>query len=781
MFSSERQENDMAVYDGFFDAVQNEDTGEYDRAYGSGDFTQYFSQVIGSGVCVHSDPDSFKVRLEDGKAVVSPGYLFIQGYWCKNDADYPIDLPGTSNYAIVAHLNLGTRMIELEARSVAQAYPDSLVLAIVSPTSAEDTRHNTDICGVIDTAGELSGKVEWAVNYIDNEIEGKLAAAEADINAQAAKLDRKIAEAQAQVDRISPPPIGSIKFSASQDVGPEWLRCDGSFVNEADYPELVAALGKLTPSGDKFQLLSDGEIGPQITNGVVYGGRLWVYSYSTKKLYGVDVEGSGAIKEITVTSEDSYFKGVHPPTTAQPIALSIVESSVDGKTRLFLTQILVDNGTWDSSYPGKNIWQDFLWAFVGEFDPNGGSIAVSAPFVNITTPTGANYLHRFNCKVCVPYVVSRNVGGAERFSLATSLYEGAEYIVEWGAGDENAAGSGLNYANRGSGTTDLYALGQRVAFSSKSKNESVFVDAVRLSTTSYSSYSTEICSFHQGIFTRGTSVQPPTSGEVLTVPNPLNIVGQNKMLFEVSNSAALVVSLRDTDVPQKVSIGVSLPSAARIFVDGGAYLWGKDIFMVFVGTGIIFSRTLEDGSFGYLDTTSVLGTITQFGYLDYSQDEGTLYLLGQDTANHVKVAKIVLNTLYDYANDGAWLPLIASDGVPAYIKAIEGGNSEPITDPVELSITVLTPDGYFDSYANVIFNREVLIAGKYSRTVSKSGTFSVGFRVKQTGANGTASVKLNGATAVTEYLYGKPIGYENAASFKVSDYISGGITLQGNA
>ena len=126
-----------------------------------------------------------------------------------------------------------------------------------------------------------------------------------------------------------------------------------------------------------------------------------------------------------------------------------------------------------------------------------------------------------------------------------------------------------------------------------------------------------------------------------------------------------------TGYPSIIRHGLSLPSAARVFVDAGAYLWGKDIYMIFVGTGIIFSRTLQAGDFGYLDTTSVLGTITQFGYLDYSQDEGTLYLLGQDTTNTVKVAKIVLNDLYDYANDGAWLPVIASDGVPAYIKAKE--------------------------------------------------------------------------------------------------------------
>ena len=100
--------------------------------------------------------------------------------------------------------------------------------------------------------------------------------------------------------------------------------------------------------------------------------------------------------------------------------------------------------------------------------------------------------------------------------------------------------------------------------------------------------------------------------------------------------------------------------------------------MLFVGTGILFSRTLESGSFGYLDTTSILGTITQWGYLDYSQDEGELYILGQDTTNTVKLAKIVLNTLYDYANDGAWLPNIASDGVPAYIKAREPDESEAV-------------------------------------------------------------------------------------------------------
>ncbi len=42
-------------------------------------------------------------------------------------------------------------------------------------------------------------------------------------------------------------PVGSVILSASQDVGPEWLRCDGSYINESQYPELTAALGKHSP------------------------------------------------------------------------------------------------------------------------------------------------------------------------------------------------------------------------------------------------------------------------------------------------------------------------------------------------------------------------------------------------------------------------------------------------------------------------------------------------------------------------------------------------------
>lgn len=638
----------MAFYDGFFDAVQDEDTGEYDRDYSSGDFTQYFGQIIGSGVCIHGNPDSFKVRLEDGKAVVSPGYLFIRGYWLKNDADYSVDLPGGGSYAITAHLNLGKRMIEVEVRSVEQAYPDSLVLAIVSTISAEDTRYNTDICGVIDTAGELSTKVEWAINYIDNEIESKLQQVESDIEAQAVKLDKKIAEVQAVADSIVPPPVGSIKFSASQDVGEEWLRCDGSFVNETDYPELVASLGKLIPSGDKFHLLSDGEIAPQITNGVLYGGRMWVYSYTNRKLYGVDVEGMGAVKEISVNSEDAKFNDFVPPSSSRPLALSIVHTTNSDKTKLFLAQILADG-----TAVGETFLNDAIRIFEADFSGSETAIIVEP---SIESYTISNHVSTsVSSAGSIPYVISVSQNAKDEFYCATNGTYGG-YFIKWGQ-DRTASAGAIKSLGSGVSSRD----GQRLAYNKKNKGEAVLLAL---------SGGDEVISSPIGLFSRERYFdRDGTKG--VTVPNATNIAGVNKLVSDLTRSNIVSTPLTEVKASTFVSNGLSLPSAARIFIDAGAYLWGKDIYVIFVGTGIIFSRTLEDGSFGYLDTTSVLGTITQFGYLDYSQDEGTLYLLGQDTTNKVKVAKIVLNTLYDYANDGAWLPMIASDGVPAYIKAKE--------------------------------------------------------------------------------------------------------------
>lgn len=758
----------MAVYDGFFDAVQNEDTGEYDRAYGAGDLTNYFANMIGSGVCIHDDPNSFKVRLEDGKAVVSPGYLFIRGYWCKNDSDLPIDLPGTSSYAVVAHLDLSKRMIELQVRSVSQAYPDSLVLAIVSPSSAEDTRHNTDICGIIDTAGELSKKVEWAIDYIDTEIEDKLAAVEQDINAQAAKLDAKIAEVQAVADSIMPPPIGSIKFSASQNVGPEWLRCDGSFINEADYPELVAALGKLIPSGDKFQLVSDGEIGPQITNGAIYAGRMWVYSYSTKKLYGVDLEGSGGVKEVELISEDIYFKDYVSPSAARPLALSIVPHLIGDGARIFLMQIIKD-GT--AELDNTVAWRTKFVAFCADFSGEEMKVSMEKPFSTIANRTISSETRgkpaAFDSSPAVPYVVSHIEMGIEKYFCAIGGRTGG-YIhsLVWENENDEADLRFSYYINSDSN--------QRYAYTRKNENEIVIIS--RHADTS-SRFRYETYSIPNGIFATQTEFLGQNFSGLQSSRLPLNITGANKLLFAFGERRFPWVSLIRSENKEPVFNGA--PSVARVFVDAGAYLWGKDIFMIFVGTGIIFSRDLTEGSFGYLDTTSALGTITQFGYLDYSQDEGTLYLLGQDTTNKVKVAKIVLDTLYDYANDGAWLPMIASDGVPAYIKAKGDGEGDmPAPDGDVLTVTVKGPADFdINGYAAIEFNGDVIGAGTYRyRFAGGTGTFNATIRVLQTTTQ-AISLNVNGSYMVT-VPKGSTEGTKKSVTLNVAPYMASGVVLQ---
>ena len=373
----------MALYDGFFDGVEggvHEDgTTKYDREYGGTDFTNYFGQIVGSGVCIHDNPDSFKAEFEGGTLYLRPGYLFIRGYWLANvpgENDdpasykgYAVTIPATQTgpVAVVAHLNLGQKIIEIETRSVSQAYPDSLVLAIVDASAAEDTRHNTDICGVIDSAGSLSGKIEYAINYINNEIDGKLEQIESDIAEHELKLDAKIAEAQAVVDKIAPPPVGTIKFSASQDVGEEWLRCDGSFVNETDYPELVNLLKKspYIPPGIT-ELSPFPEIFVSSTNMIYYDSRVWFYYHNDNVLVGISVSGSET-KKISVNNAPSSC------------VISITEG--ENYCHLHFTPIMINFNLTDNeegAVSGKVYVDSYTLScnVVRNFNPNADAITV---------------------------------------------------------------------------------------------------------------------------------------------------------------------------------------------------------------------------------------------------------------------------------------------------------------------------------------------------------------------------------------------------------------------
>ena len=461
-------------------------------------------------------------------------------------------------------------------------------------------------------------------------------------------------------------PVGTIQFMPSANAGADWLKCDGSFVNEADYPELVQALGKLMPSSDKFTLLSSGEVPSQISNGVVYNGRLWVYSFSARKLYGIDLEGNGPIKAIPVTSTSTYFADFIAPSTAKPIALSIVPHHSGIKAKLFLAQFL-NSGT-DSNIPKEYSWVDKFLIFSAEFSGEEDSLKVEPPFTTIKRETGTQtqyyYAPNFIPTMYVPYVVSKMVGGVETYYCAIgnryySYGNSSPGALCWVDSSKEALLINTNITTN----DETYFKNQRLCYGEKNMGELVSLYAYSSGSSRYYS----VYSSPSGIFateSRYTTLSVTPRGSVC----PLNVVGDTKVLatFDVNNfpwasTAEIKTGCIKPDLP--------LPSSAKVFVDAAAYLWGKGIFLVFVGTGIIFSRTLEAGSFGYLDTTSVLGMITQFGWLGYSQDEQSLYILGQDTSNRVKLAKITLNTNFDYATDGAWLPMIVSDGLPAYIKA----------------------------------------------------------------------------------------------------------------
>lgn len=80
----------MSVTSGFFDS-KNE-SGKYDRLYGSDDFGAIFDGVLTDGV-IKSFGDAFKVVPKSGMTIsVKPGKAWLDNTWLMNDGNYDLKL-----------------------------------------------------------------------------------------------------------------------------------------------------------------------------------------------------------------------------------------------------------------------------------------------------------------------------------------------------------------------------------------------------------------------------------------------------------------------------------------------------------------------------------------------------------------------------------------------------------------------------------------------------------------------------------------------------------------
>ena len=285
--------------------------------------------------------------------------------------------------------------------------------------------------------------------------------------------------------------VGTVQFMPSANAGEDWLKCDGSYINEADYPELVSVLGKLMPSGEKFELISNGEIPSQISNGAIYNGRMWVYSFSARKLYGVDLAGKEPIKTIPVSSSSTYFADFIAPSNAKPLVLSIIQHHSGSKAKLFLTQFLTSGGT--SSMTEEYYWTHYFLAFSGEFSGDEELLKVEPPFATIKKELGMQsyyYYPIFDPTFYVPYVVSKMVAGVETYycGIGTRGYTygggAAQAALSWEDGSKEASLIPLSIY-----TDTSVFKNQRTAYNERSKGDIVSVTATTGNSRTYSVYS----------------------------------------------------------------------------------------------------------------------------------------------------------------------------------------------------------------------------------------------------------------------------------------------------
>ncbi len=504
-----------------------------------------------------------------------------------------------------------------------------------------------DVVGELDVLRELFADTETSIAGLEGDIE--------DLREE---LNLKAEDIQ---------PVGSIRYSAAPDMGEDWLKCDGSFVSEDDYPELVALLGTKQPTAQDLKTAYTADKAGAITNTCVFNGSIWAYLVDAQML--VCVPATGAAKTIPVTGAEAL-------SGASPVYLSICGGS------LYLTQI-------------GGVQTKILLFELVSFSGSETSIkmtAVTTYVSNRVTQTANQYT--------IPYVV--DVGGTKMMALL--MNDSYVYYITWRAGEySSSAATNQAYCNGASANmSKVYTsrLAAKFGFSVKNQNEAIYGSRY-LGVQDGNNYGVKfwfsIGSVAQALYgapesdpyysyytyaNMETAIKNDARGKYIQKFFGENYIPQMITLPAGANNEYLYnVDLVDRKVtlmhgrynggtlPEWREINIKLPSRAVLFTDSVCYVAEQSMWFIFVGTGLLFGSKLATSGWGYIDTMGLLGLIAKNGCITYLPGENALYLSGLNTAGLPVVCKLLFDGLMDFSGEGAWLPVMSKDGIPAYIKA----------------------------------------------------------------------------------------------------------------
>ena len=506
------------------------------------------------------------------------------------------------------------------------------------------------------TARDVVGELD-VLKDLFNEAETSIAGLEGDIEDLREELNLKAEDIQ---------PVGSIRYSAAPDMGDDWLKCDGSFVSEDDYPELVALLGTKQPTAKDLKTAYTADKAGGISNTCAFNGSIWVYLVDARLL--VSIPASGAAKTIPV-------QGVDKLSSASPVYLSICGGS------LYLTQI---GGT------GCKI---ILYELV---DFSGAETAITITEINLNSSSNVNMVAN---QYTIPYVV--DVGGTKMVALA--LERSYCYYLTWTAGKYSTTVRQTSYyanANYNMSQDHTTRLSAKFGFSVKNQNEAIY--AMRYLGVQEASnafglrFWLSIASLPQAYYGLPESdpysyTTYPTLAEALAkdrhakyiqkfvvekyVPQMITLPAgaNNEYLYNVDLVDRRVTLMHGRynggTLPEWRDINIKLPSRAVLFTDSVCYVAEQSMWFIFVGTGLLFGSKLATSGWGYIDTMGLLGLIAKNGCITYLPGENALYLSGLNSAGIPVVCKLLFDGVMDFSGEGAWLPVMSKDGIPAYIKA----------------------------------------------------------------------------------------------------------------